>query len=104
MVKKKIYTNINSNINIHINIHKMEQNLEKLTKKELINKISKMSKKNIVKMLSNQKGGEQTENNSSEVIIQPIIFNPLNMQNNKNKNKNIMRNNKIYEGVTDYKI
>ena len=86
----------------------MEQNLEKLTKKELINKISKMSKKNIIKILNNQKGGSETEQsktNISEVIIQPIIFNPLNMKNNKDKNKkNTMRNNKIYEGVTDYNI
>jgi hypothetical protein len=80
----------------------MEKNLEKLTKKELINTISKMSKKNIIKMLINQSGG-MVEGNvyTSEIITEPIVFNPSVIKN-KNKNNNIMRNNKIYENVTDY--
>ena len=82
----------------------MEKNLEKLTKKELINKICKMSKKNIIKMLINKSGGVgETNGNSSEIITEPIVFNPAAAQNkNKNKNKNIMNNNTIYANVTDY--
>jgi hypothetical protein len=93
----------------------MEKNLEKLTKKELINKICKMSKKNIIKMLmnKNQSGGASETNinknlevqSTSEIITEPIVFNPNILQNNnknKNKNKNIMKNNNIYANVTDY--
>jgi hypothetical protein len=89
----------------------MEKNLEKLTKKELINKICKMSKKNIIKMLmnKNQSGGEGETNrnknlgvqSTSEIITEPIVFNPAAAQN-KNKNKSIMHNNNIYKNVTDY--
>jgi hypothetical protein len=80
----------------------MEKNLEKLTKKELINKICKMSKKNIIRMLINKSGGVgETNRNSSEIITEPIIFNPTATQN-KNKNKSIMKNNNIYANVTDY--
>ena len=84
----------------------MEKNLEKLTKKDLINKICKMSKKNIIKMLLNKSGGvniSETNINSSEIITEPIVFNPAAAQNkNKNKNKSIMKNNNIYANVTDY--
>ena len=90
----------------------MDKKLEKLSKKELIELLSKMSKKNIIKILlnnNNYKSGGKNDiqlNSNSEIVTQPILFNPIALQNlNKNKNKNnnnIMRNNKIYEAVTDY--
>lgn len=88
----------------------MDKKLEKLSKKELIELLSKMSKKNIIKILlnnNNYKSGGKNDiqlNNNSEIVTQPILFNPIALQNlNKNnKNNNIMRNNKIYEAVTDY--
>jgi len=74
----------------------MEKNLEKFTKEELINKISKMSKKNIIKMLTNKSGGGEISNisiSSPEIIIEPIVFDPTIVQN-KNKNNNKKYNEK----------
>lgn len=92
----------------------MEQELSKLTKKELLDFVSKFPKKHIIKMVVSKHGGliktekeynknqnkkVNNENNSSvEIITENIKFNP-NVVMNKN---NIMKNNKIYNQITDY--
>jgi hypothetical protein len=86
----------------------MDLELSKLTKKELLEIISKMNKNKIIKMLTNKHGGEneKEKNNKAqnnkvqniEITTENIKFNPY-VIIDKN---NIMKNNRIYNKITDY--
>ena len=68
--------------------------LNKLTKKELLNIISKMKKQELIDIINNKFGGGTSENKN--VIKKNIIFNKLKL--NKKIN-NAMANDEIYDNV-----
>lgn len=77
--------------------------LDKLNKKELLNIISNMKKKELIQIIK-QKGGEVMEENKVETknaIRSPLKYDSsiLIKNNNENNNENIMRNNKIYNDI-----
>jgi hypothetical protein len=68
--------------------------LEKKTKKELIQMLQKVPKKNIISLLIKQSGGEYKE--SSEIRENKIIFNKTKNITSKN---NVLHNNNIYNNI-----
>jgi hypothetical protein len=69
--------------------------MEKLTKKDLINIISKMKKKDLIQIIKTQVGG------GNEAIRSSIIFNKTKLKNKNTSNtSNIsMNNDNIYNEV-----
>ena len=72
----------------------MKNNLNKLTKTDLLNIISKMKKNDLIQIISGGGNGEilQQTNNAVRTAIE---FNILKIKKNNNK-KNVMANDKLY--------
>lgn len=86
----------------------MQKKLNKLTKKELIEIISKFKKESLIsfilnkKIILNKKGGENNENKQTHNATRKnILFDEiksLEAKNSKN-NKNTMANNSLYNNI-----
>lgn len=77
----------------------MDKSLNKLTKKELIQIISKFKKESLISFILNKKGGENEKNSNNVSTREFILFNKS--KNIKTNNKNIMANNKLYNTIYD---
>ena len=77
----------------------MDKSLNKLTKKELIQIISKFKKESLISFILNKKGGENEINSNNVSTREFILFNKS--KNIKTNNKNIMANNKLYNTIYD---
>jgi hypothetical protein len=74
----------------------MDTNLNNLTKKELLNVISKMKKKDLIEIISLKIGGFETK----YAIREPIEFNENKV---KAKDNNVMADNNIYNKIYENK-
>jgi hypothetical protein len=70
----------------------MDTNLNNLTKKELLNVISKMKKKDLIEIISLKVGGFETKYS----IREPIQFNENKVKTTDN---NVMADNNIYNKI-----
>jgi len=77
----------------------MDKSLNKLTKKELIQIISKFKKESLISFILNKKGGENEKNSNNVSTREFILFNKS--KNITTNNKNIMANNKLYNTIYD---
>jgi len=85
----------------------MDKNLNKLTKKELIQIISKFKKESLISFILNKKGGENNMNNmnnenkfikTNNAIRKFILFNK---NKSLEKENNVMANNNLYNKIYD---
>ena len=78
----------------------MDKSLNKLTKKELIQIISKFKKECLISFILNKKGGENNKNSNS-VSTREFIFYNKNKNITTTNDTNIMANNKLYNSIYD---